>query len=234
MKTRKIGITLILVAIMVLLGTGNVQAALQANPNTHTKKTDTLANWVKNIRQMEAADGAMGLSETINTSTLIATSESNGIDVHSIRSTEYGAMAILSASGYGNPSNDKAITTTTGNNTGVMINTADWEWTAGIANASSAGVSAFNSKYYDLYTFNDATSAKAGDALGSSTVTNPGCAGWHSAGNSTWLSGYTSCGFARGSGGIFSFYGYSYGNGGADSVNTPHWGRAVVVCGAGL
>ena len=127
MKTRKIGITLILVAIMVLLGTGNVQAALQANPNTHTKKTDTLANWVKNIRQMEAADGAMGLSETINTSTLIATSESNGIDVHCIKTTEYGAMAILSASGYGNPSNEAAITTTTGNNTGVMINTADWE-----------------------------------------------------------------------------------------------------------
>ena len=233
MKTRKIGITLILVAIMVLLGTGNVQAALQANPNTQGKKTDTLPNWIKNIRQMEAADGAMGLSETIGAD-LVATSESNGIDVHAIRSTEYGAMAILSASGYGNPSNDKAITTTTGNNTGVMINTADWEWTAGIANASSAGVSAFNSKYYDLYTFNDATSAKAGDALGSSTVTNPGCAGWHSASSSTWLSNYQNCGFARGSGGIFSFNGCSYNLSNAGYVITPHWARAVVVCGAGL
>jgi len=32
-----------------------------------------------------------------------------------MKNTEYGAMAILSASGFGNPANTKTIETTTGN-----------------------------------------------------------------------------------------------------------------------
>ena len=233
MKTRKIGITLILVAIMVLLGTGNVQAALQANPNTHTKKKDTLANWVKNIRQMEAADGAMGLSETIGTD-LVATSESNGIDVHCIKTTEYGAMAILSASGYGNPSNEAAITTTTGNNTGIMLSTTKWEWTAGVCNANQIGFSKkYNARYYDLYKENDASSAKAGDALGNSSVTNPGCAGWHRASNSIWFS-WSYSALPRGNGGIFSFNGTSTAQAGEGLIDNKYWTRAAVVCGEGL
>ena len=50
--------------IMILLSGGISQAALQANPNTHGKKTLTLSSWISQIRQMEAADGAMGLAET--------------------------------------------------------------------------------------------------------------------------------------------------------------------------
>ena len=229
MKTKKIFLTIILMTmIMILLSGGISQAALQANPNTHSKKTLNLSSWISQIRQMEAADGAMGLAETIG-SDLTATSESNGIDVHCMRTTEYGAMAILSASGYGNPSNATAITTTTGNDTGVMIDTTNWEWTAGIVNASSAGLGSVNSRYYDLYTISNANSAKAGDALGSSSATNPGCAGWHVAGSSTWITD-ARYGFVRGSGGIFSFAldDASGSNGGI------RLGRAVAVCGAGL
>ena len=229
MKTKKIFLTIILMTmIMILLSGGISQAALQANPNTHGKKTLNLSSWISQIRQMEATDGAMGLAETIG-SNLTATSESNGIDVHMMKTTEYGAMAILSASGYGNPSNEATITSTTGNNTGVMIDTTKWEWTAGSAGAGIP--SGADARYYDLYT-TSATSAKVGDALGSSTATNPGAAGWHGASNSAWLDDAGGSGFVRGNGGIFSFNGNNNRSNG--DVGNARLGRAVVVCGSGL
>ena len=112
-----------------------------------------------------------------------------------MKTTEYGAMAILSASGYGNPSNERAITSTTGNETGVMINTSNWEWTAG--GYSGAPVfSGKNARYWDSYTAQN-TSAKVGDALGTKDTTNPGCAGWHSASSSHWVTTDTGYGGIR-------------------------------------
>ncbi len=225
MKTKKIILTAILMIIMLILSGGGVQAALQANPNTQYTKRDTLANWVKNVRKMEETGGAMGLAETINSSTLLATSSSNGIDVHCIKTTEYGAMAILSASGYGNPSNEKAITSSTGNSTGVILNTSNWESTSGTASVRTAGLTGVNARYYDLYT-SSSDSAKRGDALGSATVANPGCAGWHSASSSGWPS-VNNIGFPRGGAGLFSF---SHSTTSSDN----YYARSVVVCGAGL
>ena len=77
MKTKKIFLTIILMTmIMILLSGGISQAALQANPNTHGKKTLALSSWISQIRQMEAADGAMGLAETIGSD--LTGAESNG------------------------------------------------------------------------------------------------------------------------------------------------------------
>lgn len=223
MKTKKIILTAILMIVMLILS-GGVQAALQANPNTQYKKQDTLASWVKNVRKMENANGAMGLAETIDSSTLLATSSSNGIDVHCVKTTEYGAMAILSASGYGNPSNEQRITTTTGNNTGVILSTSYIEWTSGVANVETLGLTGVDARYYDLYT-DTINSAKRGDALGSATVANPGCAGWHSASSSEWRYG-ADTGRVRGNGGIFSFN--------AKGQTNKSFARSVVVCGSGL
>ena len=125
----------------------------------------------------------MGLNETLNED-LTSSSGSNGIDVHMMRTTEYGAIAILSASGYGNPSNAKAITSTTGNETGIILNTNNYEWTAGGLQGSI--FSGVNNRYFDSYTSNQA-SARAGDALGTSITPNPGAAGWHSASYSNWV-----------------------------------------------
>lgn len=216
MKVNKIEIILILIVTILLLGSGKVKAALQSNPNTQYTKTDILPNWVSNIRKMEATGGAMGLSETIESD--LTASESNGIDVHCIRTTEYGAIAILSASGYGNPSNNKAITTTTGNNTGVMLNTANYECTVGIASASS--LSGVNARYYDLYT-TSSSSAKPGDALV--------CSGWHNASYYTWPSANRP-GIIRGRNGIFSFGSSNFDS----STGGYNASRAVAVCGAGL
>lgn len=148
------------------------QAVLQANPNTNGATQDVLTSWMTNIRNMETSNQAMGLDETIDGTTKKATSESNNIDVHMIKTTEYGAVAILSASGYGNsePLQSSTIKSTTGNKSGVYFPLSNWEWTAGETN--EAVFSGVDGRYYDSYTTSN-TSAKVGDALGTSSTTNP-------------------------------------------------------------
>ena len=220
-KTKlKLLSAIIMLTAMTVMPVGRVKAALQANPNTQYTKAAGATSWMTWFRQMEEQGGAMGLNETLKDD--LTSESSNGIDVHMMRTTEYGAIAILSASGYGNPSNDRAITSTTGNETGVMVNTNQWEWNAGGLQGSI--FSGVNSRYFDTYT-GERESARVGDALGSSTTTNQGTAGWHSASDSSWVSsGYPY--FVRGGGGIFSF------DRGSDRSSC--YARGVVVCGAGL
>ena len=220
-KTKLKLLALIIMLSMVgCLPVGNVKAASQANPNTHYKKVNTIGNWMINIRNMEKEGEAMGLSEELNTD--YTSKSSNGIDVHMMKSTEYGAIAILSASGYGNAKKlqDSTEKTTTGNKTGVYFSGANWEFVAG--GGASNPVANMNSRYYNQYGSTIAT-AKVGDALGDKNVTNKGCQGWHAASDSGWAGSYY---FKRGSGGLFSFNDY----GSYDS----YYGRGVAVCGAGL
>ena len=202
MKKLKLFITILIITfILLLINSINVQAALQANPNTHCKKSNNAVNWMSNFRKMEQSNGTMGLKETLN-SDLTASSESNNIDVHMMRTTEYGAIAILSASGYGNSQTLKnsTIKTTTGNKTGVyFIGDNYWEYNAGgLENSIFPGV---NKKYYDTYT-RGMSSARVGDALGERT--NNGCMNWHGASSNTWVN-YNYEVFIRGGNEIFSF-----------------------------
>ncbi len=107
-----------------------------------------------------------------------------------------------------------------------------WEWTAGVCSASTVGKDA---RYYDLYKVSDQTSAKVGDALGKDTyTTNPGCSGWHDAGNAGWFN-YTDGGFRRGWGGIFSFQGnYVGGDRGSCRWTDVNCGRGVAVVQSGV
>lgn len=219
-KLLAVGITL---AISVLMPLGNVKAALQANPNTHYKKDDGITNWMSNMRKMEESGNAMGLSETFK-SDLTASSKSNNIDVHMMKSTEYGAIAILSASGYGNPKKlqESTIKTTTGNKTGVYFSGANYEWVAGGLQGSI--FSGVNSRYFDIYSTSQ-ISARAGDALGEVSSANQGCAGWHSGGKNYWV--YAACPyFVRDNGGLFIFSN--------DSNERTHYARGVAVAGTGL
>ncbi len=180
----------------------------------------------------------MGLSETLNDN-LSASSESNNIDVHMIRATEYGATAILSASGYGNPKSENAIISTTGNDTGVMTKAVQvGEYVAGGLPKEKTARSIFSPenidiRYYDLYDF-AISSARIGDALGKNTsadsIINLGCANWHGASRSDWVSGEMPY-FVRGQGGIFSYYPhYEVTN----SASLYKYSRGVVVCGEGI
>ena len=219
-KTKLILATLTIMFVALLCSTVEAQAALQANSDTHYNSNNqkTPLDWMSGFRQMEEKGGGMGLSETLSGD--LTSTSSNSIDVHMMRATEYGAIAILSASGYGNPSNNNTLTTTTGNKTGIYFSGSNWEFVAGgLENSIFSGK---NKKYYDTYT-TERSSARVGDALGETT--NNGCPGWHSASSSYWV-GSSDPYFLRGSVGLFSF---NY-----VSASNTSWGRGVAVVGAGL
>lgn len=152
----------------------------------------------------------MGLNETIGDD-LVATSESNNIDVHMMKATEYGAMAILSASGFGYSGKlqDAPVKSTTGNATGVYIAVDRWEWVAGVCDVKETVGEGKDPRYYDLYKASDQTSAKVGDALGNTYGSNPGCLNWHTTNASAWVT-WVQPGFCRGYDGIFRFWGDYY------------------------
>ena len=145
---KKYLMMLFLTLSITLLPMGGVKAALQANPNTHVKKTDAPTNWMSNIRKMEETNGSMGLSESLNSD--LTSKESNNIDVHMQKNTEYGALAILSASSYGNPNKVNDGETTTGNATGVVMK-LNSEWVA-VGNLTKA-TNYYNSalRYKNVY-----------------------------------------------------------------------------------
>ena len=232
---KKFIVALIMLLAIAVLPVGQAQASLQSNPNTQYKSSDqkTPTDWIKQIREMETGQGSMGLNETLN-GNLTASSESNNIDVHMMRSTEYGAIAILSASGYGNPQTlqNSSTKTTTGNKTGVYFSGNNYEFVAG--GLSGSAYNGVDKRYYDAYGTNNSSSydydtnksnAKVGDALGDRTTANKGCVKWHSASYASWV-GSSSPHFVRGSGGLFSFV-VSY-------ATYTCWGRGVAVVGAGL
>ena len=233
-KIRKnFGIKLIFLMIMflVFLPIGESKAALQANPNTHYTKTDSIENFMINIRKMEESNGTMGLKETFNED-LTSSSGSNGIDVHMERSTEYGAVAILSASGYGNANTlqNSEIKTTTGNKSGIYFSGTNWEWVAGKKIDSNI---IGNAKYWDLYT-TSSESAKVGDALGTTKTTNPGCTGWHSSVTSGWITNGAYY-FGRGGQQLFSYGRINiYQDGYSGAITSGATSRGVAVVGEGF
>lgn len=173
MKLNKIvRVSLFMILYIFVFQISIVNASLQSNGGTAiTKKRD---DWMVEIRQMEATGGNFGLAETTK-SDLTFSNTSNSIDVHMQKNTEYGAMAILSASSYGNPSTISANGTTTGNNTGVVI-TSNYEWVAahygfvdivdgygGVQGRSRKEPLSYNGKYYNYYL--NESYAFNGDAL---------------------------------------------------------------------
>ena len=222
MKIKKTAIVIISIFVFTLIyGTTLSKAALQANGNTATSKD--LGTWITTIRDMEATGGTLGLSETKNGTSLISTSGSNNLDIHMEKNSEYGAMAILSASSYGKQTPVANGETTTGNKSGVVIN-LNKEWvSAGTASRCSQYVSA-DSRYKDIYT--NARTNKNGDALLETS-------GWHSSGASTWFFSDDGGAMLRAySGSLFSFYGYGYDGYNHDAYYVNPWAsRACVVVG---
>ncbi len=211
---------------MVLLGTGSSKAVLQANGNDGA--TYNLSDWMMNVRKMEELGGAMGLGETINDN-LTSSGASNNIDVHMQKNTEYGALAILSASSYGNPGKVNDGETTTGNATGVVMKFNN-EWTAsGSLNSLSINLKNSVNRYKNLYTTDYV--AKKGDAMDETK-------NWYGAYSNNFYG--DSYGILRNmkesifsyDGGFYRGFGYPYGQN-AYFANL-HYSRAVVVQGDGI
>ena len=215
-KNKSIAIFLFFI-IFLILNQGKVHAVLQVNGNDGT--TYNLSNWMINVRKMEELGGAMGLSETLNDN-LTSSSTSNNIDVHMEKNTEYGALAILSASSYGNPNKVENGNTTTGNVTGVVMKINSELVAAGSDNtAFKYAVGRYKNIYKGEYI------SKSGDAIKETIY-------WHG-GDAVWNSfQYAYVAFRRSySGSIFS---YNI----RDDGDPGYWqrcaSRAVVVSGEGF
>lgn len=145
MKKKKVFIIIILTIIVSIMFMNTSNAALQSNNGT--KKAYNISDWLKNIRNMEASGGTFGLNAEIDENSLLDKGESNGLDVHMEKNTEYGALAILSASSYGNPEviNSKEKSTT-GNSTGVVMENV--ELVAAITDTMSTNI---DSRYKNFY-----------------------------------------------------------------------------------
>ena len=89
-------------SLIILLTTG-VNANYQSVPIGISKSA---TEWITDIRQKESSGKCMGLNEEIDTTTGLATTKANDIDVHLLKNTEYGAILILGASDYGKQGTD--------------------------------------------------------------------------------------------------------------------------------
>lgn len=229
MKSRKIIIVCVgLLLLSVLLNINNVQAALQSNGNTSAKYN--IDDWMLKIRQMQQLGGTLGLTDTINTTNL--TSNSTNLDIHMQKNTEYGAMAILSASSYGNPNKINDGETTTGNKTGVVMQ-INKEWVSASVDIDTQIWKQSSSRYKNVY---DRTyTEKTGDAI----------LDWHGSTSKIWINATiqkstTLGGLLRSySGSIYSYYGAGTTGGSPktdyDAYHTKPWSsRAVIVVGEGI
>ena len=214
---KKILVIILFSIIFIILNFNSSKAVLQANGNDGTAYN--LSDWMKNVRRMEELGGAMGLSESLNDN-LTSSSTSNNIDVHMEKNTEYGALAILSASSYGNPNKVENGNTTTGNVTGVVMKINSELVAAGSDNtAFKYAVGRYKNIYKGEYI------SKSGDAIKETIY-------WHG-GDAVWNSfQYAYVAFRRSySGSIFS---YNI----RDDGDPGYWqrcaSRAVVVSGEGF
>lgn len=222
-KTKTFLTIFLIILASLLIMPNTSRAALQSNGGTPAKKT--IDQWMLQIRQMQSAGGTLGLTDTINETGLTGTN--SNLDIHMEKNTEFGAMAILSASSYGKPDKVNTGETTTGNKTGVVIN-LNKEWVAAGTISSTKTYRNAVGRYKNAYTTSYV--AKAGDAIKETE-------GWYGSTSSTWIPNSDRSGLLRSySDSLFSYYGWGYYNRFLyDADYTKSWAsRACIVVGSGV
>ena len=223
-KRRKMSITIFMIMMVgIFTLSTKVEAALQANGGTPV--TANLNDWIKAVRQMQATGGTLGLTDTINTN---LTSSNKNMDIHMQKNTEYGAMAILSASAYGNPNKITGGQTTTGNASGIQIKLNE-EWVAaGRSDTYIGNMKSASGRYWNNYGTGNGSNSKNGDAMAETD-------GWHGSTDNSWLrhicrgvrgtdTPHAECAFVRArSSGLFGFYGCAYDCTHQRYVNGTNW-----------
>lgn len=215
---------------MLLMPIKTHAAALQANGSgSSTKKWE---EWISGIRKMESQGGTLGLTGSSSLAQELENGkvkDSNNLDIHMQKNTEYGAMVLLSASSYGKPTpvhitTDGSLSTTTGNKSGVYMSLNKEMVSASDGNIENKVWKSAQLKYKNLYTGNYSTSAKSGDAI----------LNWHGNTQSTWGMGTSgSIVIRKYSDSVFSYFFRS--NYHESNIETgTHASRAVVVVGEGF
>jgi len=221
---KKVILAMVLVAILPIIFGTKVNANLQSRPGAGALRNRTASDFFIMARNMERANESFGLNATIDQANGNETSESNGIDVHMMKNTEYGTAVMLGASAYGSiPAVAAQINTNsiTGNKTGMYMNASGtYTYTAslvtGVNTTNFARIVAAAQRYRNNY-----TTANSSRKLGDATVETQG---WKGASQTGWVSLF----FARGYGGVFSFVN------GDGSATSNSGSRAAVVCAPGI
>lgn len=224
---------IISILIMILLFSipNQVQANAQSRSDKDRLTGKTASEFFELIRKMETSSGPMGLGATVKEVTVNAgtanerktiseTSDPNNIDVHMIKNTEWGAVAMLMDSAYGSKQSGSSTTaTTTGNKSGVYEFFSGWEYVAGMWNTKNDYNGyiyyADDTKYWNKYT-------EEVNKVGDATKETPS---WKSASFAYFVTSSYPV-FRRGSSGAFDF------NGGHGSASSGLGSRAAVVCGS--
>lgn len=215
------------VALSALIMPNKSNAALQSNGGTPAVKLQ--GDWVLQIRQMQEMGGTLGRTDSINTTNL--TSNATDLDIHMEKNTEYGAMAILSASAYGNPNKINDGETTTGNSTGIVINFNNERVSAASSEQKYVGefISA-NNRYKNVYSGKDYV-AKMGDAILETY-------NWHGSTNNEWIDYPTNSIVVRSVKNGKSIFSYNAANGAANdgigNYRKQCSSRACIVVGTGI
>jgi len=162
---------LIILAILLLISiicSSKADAAIQSRPGFSALVMQDIVTQYKEIRELETSKGPMGLKADLDTTSYNdKSSTKNGIDVHMIKNTEWGAVVMLSLSSYGGgtQSNIQTYSTGSSNYTGVygLGNTGIWERTMSMVSTDGSTINTTNSyastfksmgissQYYDLY-----------------------------------------------------------------------------------
>ena len=216
-KITKTLLTLTLAAGLTCAVSSTVHANVQSRPNATRLTNKTVSQFFVLARQMETSTGPMGLNATIDANGN-ETSESNNIDVHLIKNTEWGTAAMLAVSNYGGITNATANATTTGNASGINQMNSGFEYVAGMWDKSNTYNSVLynaDEKYWDKYLTSN------GYINGDGTIETKQ---WKGASSAYFVTSSAPV-FGRGNSGVFCYYG-SHGN--AYSANGS---RASVVCG---
>lgn len=237
MKKRKI-LTMIALGIIGIITLSTTVHAAYQSVGRGTAQMDSATNGVINIRKMESIGGGMGLQETINNNTGLATSDPNNIDVHMLKNTEYGAILLLGASDYGKQGTSiesrrmdqgatsnatQPMATTTGNKYGIFeIGYYDmYIGNNGVFESVAGGASNFLTNIAKRYV-NRYTTSKSSALPGDATTETEN---WHGANSSIWVDSIHPA-LKRG---YYSAFEYSYGY----EVEN-NYTRAAVVVGKGF
>ena len=151
------------------------------------------------------------------------------------KNTEYGAIAILSASSYGNPNVIGKGGTSTGNKTGIVFTHSDsWSGLEVVAAYAEGDTNkkTISQKYYNSYKYNSSTSS-ANPKIGDATIET---ANWHGSKYDSALiklaGSYGSIARRGGDYNISSVFQINWIQAGAGYVTSS--ARAIMICGEGI
>lgn len=200
---KKLLVVIIIFISIIFMNNMQTYAVLQADGTEGSQYN--LNYWMINTRKMESSQGSMGLTEDSIGSNLLS-AESNGIDIHMQKNSEYAAVAILSTSNYGKYNKVENEQTTTGNSSGVkIILNQEWVAAGGASSCANFNNSAarYKNKYYYSY------EAKKSDAISETYGWYGGTGSW---GASRSGDGFNACAaVVRAlSSSIFSYEAYVY------------------------